>query len=114
MRKVYIAGPMRGYPNFNFDSFDAASTKLRHNNWTVISPAEIDRLHEGWGQYPPKGFVLSFDFMQKCIRRDVAMLLEFKLGDAIFLLDGWEDSSGTSVELALAKYLGLTILYESI
>ena len=26
---VYVAGPMRGYPLFNFPAFDAASDKLR-------------------------------------------------------------------------------------
>lgn len=41
--KVYLAGGMRGYPSFNFPSFDAAAAELRKRFITVISPAEIDR-----------------------------------------------------------------------
>ena len=39
---VYIAGPMRGYPRFNFDAFDAAAEMLQ-DTCDVISPAQLDR-----------------------------------------------------------------------
>ena len=40
---VYIAGPMRGYPRFNFDAFDAAQSHLESLGYRVISPAALDR-----------------------------------------------------------------------
>ena len=44
MKKMtcYIAGPMTGYPRFNFDAFDAARDDLRSDGYDVISPADLD------------------------------------------------------------------------
>ena len=37
---IYVAGPMRGYPEFNFPSFHAAAAQLRAAGHTVFNPAE--------------------------------------------------------------------------
>jgi hypothetical protein len=42
--RVYIAGPMRGIPEFNFPAFDAAA-RGRAMGLEIISPAELDRAH---------------------------------------------------------------------
>ena len=41
-KTAYIAGPMRGYDNFNFEAFHAASFDLRSRGYIVYSPAEHD------------------------------------------------------------------------
>ena len=39
---LYLAGPMRGYPRFNFDAFDKARHALRLRGYAVLCPAELD------------------------------------------------------------------------
>ena len=127
MRKAYIAGPMRGYDLFNFPAFDAAKLKLLdEEEYHVVSPADIDRMFEDWPkgemdheghyptQYPPEDFVPTIEDFKRFIRRDLNFLLELspENGDAIYLLKNWEQSKGARVELALAEFLGLKVLYE--
>ncbi len=40
---LYLAGPMRGIPGFNFPKFDEVAATLRFIGHTVFSPAEHDR-----------------------------------------------------------------------
>jgi hypothetical protein len=105
--RVYVAGPMRGRPAFNFPAFDAATARLRAEGHEVFSPAEHDRT----GGFDPTGMTghedlaaLGFD-----LRAALAVDLAWITGeaDAIYLLDGWESSSGARAELAAAAALGL-------
>lgn len=114
--KAYIAGPMRGYENFNFDAFDAAAKMLRAEGIHPISPTDIDRMMEGWGQYPPEDLEVDKALKTRCIMRDLAVIayeLDGKHGDFLYLLKGWEPSSGANLELAAAKYFGVSVVRES-
>lgn len=102
--KIYVAGPMRGYPLFNFPAFDAATEKLRDDGHSVFSPAEIDR---GLGLDPSQPLPDWFT-IEDAMRRDLAVITEC---DAIALLPGWETSEGVKHELAAARACGL-IIYE--
>lgn len=111
-RSVYIAGPMRGFPEFNFPAFDVASALGRALGWYVISPAEMDRAA---GMNEKETYVSQFDPEQvrTFIRRDVSALVERlrpEKGDAIALLPGWEKSMGARGELFLAMWHGLKVL----
>ena len=108
--KVYIAGPMQGYPNLNFDSFDAARDRLVARGYEVVSPADLDREYEVWGKYPPEDFVPSLGFKRRAIRRDVLHMVDEC--DKIYLLNGWKGSEGVGVELPLAKMLRFDIMFE--
>jgi hypothetical protein len=101
---AYIAGPMRNCgPSYNFPAFDAARDRLRAHGWFVISPADLDRVHEGWGACPPANLVVDHALKTRCIRRDLDALLSFDPEtDVIYLLRGWEASAGARVEKALA------------
>lgn len=86
--KVYIAGPMTGYENYNFEAFNEAAEALRAEGYLVVNPAES---HNGdqtlaWTDY------LSWDLDQ--IRKV----------DAIVLLDGWQatDATGARLEIQYA------------
>lgn len=105
---VYIAGPMRGYVNYNFDAFHSAAKLGRSLGWRVISPAEMD-LEDKVGEYErPHGGELSQDIMRELTLKDVTQIAE--KCDAIALLPGWENSRGAKLEVAVALSIGLTIL----
>jgi hypothetical protein len=118
-KKVYIAGPMRSnahksYENYNFDAFDIAEHQLRELGMIPISPASMDRLFEGYGLYPPLeettgNKVYDQHSLLRFISRDLNAI---GYCDAIYMLQGWEDSKGARVELALAQFLQLEIIYE--
>lgn len=82
---VYIAGKMTGLPDLGRAAFMAAEEHIANLGHIVLNPA---RLPEGM----PKE-----RYMPICL----AMLEQ---ADAIFLLDGWEDSDGANIELAYANY----------
>jgi hypothetical protein len=111
--RVYLAGPMRGIPNFNFPAFDFAAAKLRAAGFTVFSPAERDR--EAYGasiQDNPTGdeskVTNTACTINDCMAADCEWICRHAHG--IALLPGWEKSSGANAELALAKALGLTVI----
>lgn len=112
--KVYIAGPMRGYPEFNFPAFYAAEERLERMGFEVGNPAAWDDPNEVGGnatgdmeEAAQKGFSL-----RKALSRDMKYIAEE--ADAIYMLKGWEKSAGATAEHALAKALDLTIMYEGV
>lgn len=103
--KVYVAGPMRGIPEFNFPEFATATTILREHGHEVISPAEHD-LENG---FDPAGMTGVEDLTGLFdLRAALAWdLQQVSTCDGVFLLPGWEKSSGARAEIACAAALGL-------
>ncbi len=102
--KIYLAGPMRGLPNNNFEAFDEAEKRWQAEGYTVFSPANLWRAI----RYPTE----TAEDLEQRERTSLAMqhdLACIHTCDAIALLPGWEESRGTAVELALAQVLGLVI-----
>jgi hypothetical protein len=110
--KVYLSGPMRGIPYYNFPAFDDAATVIEQNyDYSVISPADCDR-NEGFDPFKlPKDTDWSRFPEGKLKFRQVAMrdLHHVCECDAICLLPGWERSMGAKAELAVAQWLGLKV-----
>ena len=92
--KIYIAGPMTGYPDYNRAAFNAKASELMAEGHIVLNPAVL-----------PGGLCQS-EYMEICL----AMV---RSADAIYLLNRWEESIGARAEHALAEKLGLTVIYES-
>lgn len=111
--KVYLAGPMRGKPNFNFPAFHFAAAKLRQEGFEVFSPAEkgeetILTSDPGWITGTSSGGLQEkLEFRRKVFLLDTEYIC--KEADAVFLLDGWEKSKGAVAERALADAIGLEI-----
>lgn len=95
--KVYIAGPMRGIPEFNYPAFYAAAAAWERRGWDVVNPADLDIQERAVNEEPTYE-----DYM----RRDITELLSV---DAIALLPGWQRSEGANVEVTVAKAIGLEI-----
>lgn len=92
IRRVYIAGPMSGHDDYNYHSFNAIAEELKESGLSVMNPAIL-----------PKGFTES-QYM------DVALAM-LKTCDTIYMLPGWEDSLGATVEYHLARKLGMTLIH---
>lgn len=111
MPKVYLSGPMRGYPKFNFPAFDEAAKDGRDRGFFVISPADLDR-EIGHNEDDLLEDVNVPAKMRLFAKRDCEALISLRAedGDAIALLPGWEKSTGAVAEVMLAKWLGLRVL----
>jgi len=107
MKKCYLAGPMRGYPDYNFPAFDAAKKDVETLGFHPVSPADLDRLHEGWGAVPPAEWTPTTENASEMIWRDLRALHGC---DAIYLLRGWKRSTGARVEESFARFLELEII----
>lgn len=99
--KVYLAGPMRGIPEFNFPAFHAAATDLRARGHEVWSPAERD-IAEGFDPKNDEARPLAY-----YMRHDLPAVCE---SDAVVVLDGWPLSTGARLEVHVARACGIPVL----
>lgn len=110
--KVYVAGPIAGYPNGNIEAFRAAKTRLEAEGYEVINPHEVPPVeHPGelCPPGPPGGENAEGKTLHNApcyMRNDLIAMLSC---DAIYLLTGFHKSSGSASELAAAKSAGLQI-----
>ena len=89
MKSLYIAGQIKGIRNYR-ERFDAAERAAKNYGWAVLNPAKL-----------PKG--LPHDrYMPVCLQMVNA-------ADAVLLLDGWEQSTGATIEKLFAEYQGKKI-----
>ena len=102
--KIYIAGPMSGYPEYNFPAFYKAEETFKKHGYDVVNPASLNVVPEGVT-------VVSGDkYWKKFMQEDINQLMTC---DAIYMLHGWEKSKGASLEHHIAKELGLKVYYEN-
>lgn len=96
--KVYIAGPMTGHENLNRDAFEQAAEELNMMGYSeddIVNPA-------------------SFPFTEA---GDYSVIINLCLGalrecDAIYMLSGWEKSTGACIEYGYARAKGMRIMYQ--
>lgn len=108
--KLYIAGPMRGIPEFNFPAFLDADTRLQNMGHMTFNPAQKDIDLHGDAIYKGRsGDLREIAHLGFSLRESLGYDLEFicKQADGIVLLEGWEQSSGARAELATCKALGI-------
>ena len=99
--KIYIAGPMRGLPAFNYPAFRDWAKLHRDVGWEVENPAEI-----GAAFGTPEQINADTALLAAVVAAELHAL---ETCDAIFLMGGWERSLGARQELAAALAYGLKI-----
>lgn len=92
MAKVYIAGPMTGYPELNYPAFAEAAARLRKLGFEVISPAELNDVSETY---------------LNAMRKDIIELVNCH---HILMLQGWQASKGATLEHHIATVLGIEVI----
>ena len=102
MKKYYLAGPMSGYPQFNFPLFHAVAAKLRASGYTIVSPAEMDSaavqkaaLASKTGALDAHGKIAG-ETWGEILARDVKLVADEI--DGIIFLPKWEESRGAPLE----------------
>lgn len=112
--RIYLAGPMRGIKHYNFPAFDAARDRINAEGiFEALSPADLDRAigfdpfalppDFDWNTIPP-----GFD-LDSCIERDTQAIRQC---NAIYMLRGWENSTGATAEHHLAKWRKMQVFFE--
>lgn len=91
--KIYIAGPMTGYDDFNRPMFNAVAQQVTNSGHVALNPATLP------------GGLSQREYMDICM----AML---RCADAIHMLHGWASSEGAVAEHAMAKKLGIKTSYQ--
>lgn len=99
MGKIYIAGKITGTTDY-LERFARAEEWLNQHGYQgmVINPAKIS-----------DGLPLESTAYKDYIHIGLSML---ETCDSIFMLEGWEESLGASLELQYAVTLGYEVLYE--
>lgn len=90
--KIYVAGKISYYPEFK-DHFGREVKKLQDAGHTVLDPSTL-----------PAGLTQQ-EYMSICC----SMVF---VADALYMLNGWEDSQGACVEHNLALKSGKQVFYE--
>lgn len=96
--RVYIAGPMTGRDNYNYDQFNEVAKFLRDKGFSVVNnPAEHFDGDQGlpWHVY---------------LHEALRAVME---SDAVVALPGWSESVGARLEVAVAIAIGI-VVYEYI
>lgn len=109
MTTLYIAGPMRGIPAYNFPAFLGADEALSAVDYDTINPALRD-LEGGFFPFDMNGNE-DLDFIGFDLRDALAWDLD-KIArecDGIAVLPNWERSMGANAEVATARALGLKV-----
>lgn len=105
--KIYIAGPMSGHDDWNFPAFFEAERQLLGMGYEVINPAHNDgptvelALKSAGSPSSPNHTWAYY------MKRDLPHVLGV---DAICLLPGWQKSKGASLEVTVAKAIGLPLM----
>ena len=114
MKKIYIAGKMKGLRNLGYQKFFDKAEELIGLGWLTVNPAD----------FPYEGVEVEVDGKKvtttitdddaytyhKVLHRDFQLISSCT---AIYMLKGWAESSGASTELAVAKLLGLEVIFEA-
>lgn len=105
VRKVYVAGPMTGIPQFNIPAFERMTQRLRDADYEVVSPVERDSpaVQEAARASVDGKLVndqIAGETWGQILARDVTIVADEVQG--IVVLPGWNKSKGARLEVFVA------------
>jgi hypothetical protein len=108
-KRVYLAGPMTGIPQFNFPAFDAAAEELRGLGYDVVSPAELDSEETreaalASADGAPGSGSTTDETWGDFLARDVKLIADGGI-EGVVVLPGWQRSRGARLETFIARAL---------
>jgi len=115
IRYVYLAGPMRGFRDFNKAAFDEAADYLGSRGLTVFNPAASDvndfgSLESEYGdekELANRAQMTVEGLRRYVFEKDLTWIC--RLADALVLLPNWEISLGAKAEKGLCEALNLPV-----
>ena len=91
--RLYLAGPMTGFEDFNFPAFNKMAAELRARGYEVENPAEHGVVDGAdWADY------MAYD------------LTRLGLCGQVAVLPGWENSKGARLEVHIARELSMPVV----
>jgi hypothetical protein len=105
--RLYVSGPITGYPEHNKPLFDAVSDKLRGAGHEVLNPHDVCTV---LGEHDCLGPCVTSDALlpwEDYLRADLSAMLQ--RADGLAMLPGWENSRGALLERHVAIALGWPI-----
>ncbi len=102
--KVYISGPISNKPNLNFEAFEQAENLLLEKGYEPINPHKLGEELKGIT------FLTKDDEYAAYMKIDIKSLVTD--AEAIYMLNGWENSKGACIENIIANVIKLKVFYE--
>lgn len=108
--KAYIAGPVRGNPDYH-QHFRQAAQIMENRGYNAINPMEgpdmsQDEINDYIARHWTEGTIPPY------IMTDIAHILTLvgKNGDIVVTLPNWQESPGARAEVALAEWIGVKVM----
>ena len=101
MTKIYLSGPMTGYPDYNKAAFADAAFQLRELGFDVVNPHQL-----------PEPVLLPGDEeynWRQYLARDAERIISDTSIEGVVVLPGWEKSRGSTLECCIAQSIGLKV-----
>lgn len=96
--RLYVAGPMSGYPDFNYPAFEQARTRLQAGGFDVLCPTDSEKVN------PTPGMPQAWDWYMRHALRQVLD------AEGVALLDDWQASRGAVLEVHLAHAIQIPVM----
>ena len=106
--KCYLAGPMTGYEDLNIPLFLYVSKKLRAAGYEVFCPGDLSLATFGSLENLKNH---SDDDLVELRKHQLSIELAWicRFAQRLYLLPGWEQSSGAKAEKATAEAIGIDV-----
>lgn len=110
-QRVYIAGPMTGFPAHNREAFLAAKQFWEADGYEVVTPFDTNNTvwrREHGVDYDADKDIVGYEhpLIGEMLKEDLRALLD---ADIVAFLPGWEKSKGARFEYEVARWCRITM-----